>query len=110
MQKIMPMLRQMMDDAWDIAQQQQPDAVIYHPKALAGYHIAEKLGVPGFLALALPGYSPIGAFANPVLGGGNYGKVLNKLSYTLFLKAALLPYRFMINKWRRGSALAPSNF
>lgn len=99
--QIASMLRQMMDDAWDIAQQYQPDAIIYHPKTLAGYHLADKLDVPGLLAMALPGYSPTRAFANPVFGGGNYGSLLNRLSYTLFFKAALLPYRRLINTWRR---------
>ncbi|MCX6047210.1 MAG: glycosyltransferase [Chloroflexi bacterium] len=99
MQKVMPMLGQIMDDAWAAAQA--ADIIVYHPKLLAGYHIAEKLDVPGLLALALPAYSPTGAFANPALGGGNYGSFLNKLSYDLFLKVALLPYRRMINRWRK---------
>ncbi|KAF3890790.1 glycosyltransferase family 1 protein [Tolypothrix bouteillei VB521301] len=101
MRKVMPMLRQMIDDAWDSAQQYQPNAVIYHPKALAGYHIAEKLGIPGFLAFSLPGYSPTRAFANPMLGGGNYGGFFNQLSYTLFLKFVVLSYRRTIDTWRQ---------
>lgn len=101
LKQIMPMLRQMMDDAWEIAQQFKPDAIIYHPKTLAGYHIAEKLNIPGFLAMALPGYSPTSAFFNPMFGGGDRGGLLNQLSYTLFFKVALLPYRGMINTWRK---------
>jgi sterol 3beta-glucosyltransferase len=57
--------------------------------------------VPGFLAMALPAYSPTRAFFNPVFGGGNRGGFLNKLSYTLFFQAALLPYRGLINNWRK---------
>ncbi|MGB3574422.1 MAG: glycosyltransferase [Phormidesmis sp.] len=107
---IKPILRQMMDDAWAIAQQVNPDMVIYHPKPLAGYHIADKLGVPGILAVALPLYSPTGDFSNPVFGGGDYGSLLNRLSYTLFLKAALLPYRGLINGWREEQlGLSPLN-
>jgi sterol 3beta-glucosyltransferase len=101
LKQIMPMLRQMMDDAWEIAQQYEPDAVVYHAKPLAGYHIADKLGIPGFLAMALPIYSPTRSFANPIFGGGNYGGWLNYLSYTLFLQSSLLPYRRFINQWRR---------
>ncbi len=100
LKQIKPMLRQMMDDAWEIAQQVKPDMVIYHPKPLAGYHIADKLGVPGILAIALPLYSPTGNFSNPVIGGSDYGSLLNRLSHTLFLKASLLPYRGFINRWR----------
>lgn len=101
LKQIMPMLRQMMDDAWDIAQQYHPDAVVYHAKPLAGYHIADKLGIPGFLAMALPIYSPTRSFANPIFGGGNYGGFLNYLSYTVFLQASLLPYRRFLNQWRQ---------
>jgi sterol 3beta-glucosyltransferase len=101
LKQIMPMLRQMMDDAWEIAQQYNPDAVVYHAKPLAGYHIADKLGIPGFLAMALPIYSPTRSFANPIFGGGNYGGWLNYLSYTLFLQASLLPYRRFMTRWRQ---------
>ncbi|MGB3292150.1 MAG: glycosyltransferase [Phormidesmis sp.] len=107
LKQIKPMLRQMMDDAWAVAQQGDPDLVIYHPKVLAGYHIADKLGVPGILAIALPVYSPTQAFVNPVFGGGNFGSLLNKLSYRLFLKAALLPYRGFINRWRKEKLSLP---
>ncbi|MGB3789307.1 MAG: glycosyltransferase [Phormidesmis sp.] len=100
LKQIKPLLRQMMDDAWAIAQQVKPDMVIYHPKSLAGYHIADKLGVPGILAIALPLYSPTGDFLNPVFGGSDCGSLINRLSYMLFSKASLLPYRGFINHWR----------
>ena len=99
--QIMPLLRQMLDSAWAIAQQVQPDVILYHPKPLAGYHLAEKLGIPGFLTMALPIYSPTRTFFNPVFGGGDRGGWLNHLSYTLFFQATLLPYRGLINTWRR---------
>lgn len=108
LRQIMPLLRQMMDDAWAVARALQPGAVIYHPKVLAGYHIAEKLEVPGFLAMALPGYSPTQAFFNPMLGGGDRGPWLNRLSYSLFFKLALLPYRGLINRWRSEALALPS--
>ena len=101
LKQIKRLLRQMMDDAWKVAQQVNPDLIIYHPKPLAGYHIADKLGIPGILAVALPLYSPTGDFSSPILGGGDYGSLLNRLSHTLFLKASLLPYRGFINRWRK---------
>ena len=101
LKQIQTMLRQMMDDAWEIAQQVQPDMVLYHPKPLAGYHIADKLGVPGILAIALPAYSPTDDFFSPVFGGGNYGRLLNRLSHLLYLKVSLLPYRRFLNRWRK---------
>jgi sterol 3beta-glucosyltransferase len=99
MKQVMPMLRRMMDDAWEVARDS--DAIIYHPKALAGYHIAEKLSIPGFLAMMLPAYSKTGAFANPVFGAHNFGSWLNRLTYDAFRKASLISYRGMINTWRK---------
>ncbi len=108
-QEVIPMLRKMLDDAWDAAQDS--DAIIYHPKAMAGQHIAEKLKVPCFLAMVLPALSPTRAFANPVLGDHNYGGWLNKLSFTLTIKAMFMPYAKMINQWRAEKlGLPPAKF
>ena len=100
LKQIKIMLRQMMDDAWAITQQIKPDMVIYHPKPLAGYHIAEKLGVPGILAVALPLYSPTGEFFNPILGGA-IAVIFQLAEPYALLKASLLPYRGFINRWRK---------
>ena len=98
MRRVMPLLEEMMDDAWAAAQD--ADALVYHPKALAGYHIAERLNAPGLLALAAPLYSLTAAFASPLLSG-DYGPRLNRLSHQAVLGATLLPYRRMINRWRK---------
>jgi sterol 3beta-glucosyltransferase len=57
--------------------------------------------------MALPGYSPTEAFFNPMLGGGDRGPWLNRLSYSLFFKLALLPYRGLINRWRSEALALP---
>jgi sterol 3beta-glucosyltransferase len=56
LRQLMPAWQQMLVDEWEAARG--TDAVVYHPKALGGYHIAEALGVPGFLALPVPALSP----------------------------------------------------
>jgi sterol 3beta-glucosyltransferase len=48
--------RQMLVDEWEAARS--AEAIVYHPKALGGFHIAEALGVPGFLVLPVPALSP----------------------------------------------------
>lgn len=105
MKQVMPMLRQMVDDTW--AAVQGSDAIIYHAKILSGIHMAEKLNVPGFLAMAMPAHSPTAQFANPVIGGGNYGTWLNKLSYTAFNKASTLPFRKLVNAFRQEKLSLP---
>jgi sterol 3beta-glucosyltransferase len=49
LRQVRPMLRRMLDDA--LAASVSDELVIYHPKALGGYSIAEKRGIPGILAL-----------------------------------------------------------
>src|SRR5215204_4553346 len=49
-----PMMQQMMVDEWAAAQSVQPDFILYHPKSLGSYHIAEKLNLPLAMALPLP--------------------------------------------------------
>lgn len=106
MKKVMPMLRRILDDAATAARGAQ--AVVYHPKALAGYHLAEKLGIPGFLSLPAPLLTPTRAFPSPVLpptlklGGG-----FNHLSHAAMLPLTTAPYAGLVNTWRRDALGLP---
>lgn len=96
-QQDMPIVGQMLDEAWTAAQA--AEILIYHPKALAGYHIAQKLQIPGFVSLLLPLYTPTSAFPSPIfatLKGGWY----NQLTYQL-LPLLTAPYLHVINQWRQ---------
>ena len=94
------MLRRIMDDSW--AMSQGSDAIIYHPKVLGGYSIAEKLGVPAFLCVAMPLMTPTSDFPSIwVPGAGNLGKWGNRQSHVAFLSMMSMPYRRMMNRWRR---------
>lgn len=78
--------------------------IVFHPKALAGATLAEKLGVPGFLSLPTPFLTPTAAFANPLLG--NFGtKIFNKLSY-LPNRFSAAPYQGILNAWRQSLGLS----
>ncbi len=98
MQQIKPMFRQMLDDAWQAAADS--DIVVYHPKALGGYSIAEKLGVPPVLALPTPLYSPTRAFPSPLLPFNDLSW-LNHASHRLTIWLASLSMRGLLNQWRR---------
>lgn len=91
--------RQILDDGWAAAQG--ANAIVYHPKAIAGYHVAEKLGVPGFLALPFPLFAPTRAFPSPVLPVRNLGGSLNRLTHQLISKALFATLRNVVNPWRR---------
>jgi sterol 3beta-glucosyltransferase len=100
LRQALPLLRRMLDSTWP-AIAPATAAIVYHPKVLAGYHLAEKLGIPAFVAFGIPALSPTREFANPLLTTRNLGPTLNRFSYRLFAWASTAPYRSMINQWRR---------
>lgn len=93
---VRPALRQILDDSWSATQG--TDAIIYHLKILAGYHLAEKLGIPAMIGMPLPAY-PTSAFANPVLPSG-MPSMFNRPSYRVN-QLGKMPFAGMINDWRR---------
>ncbi len=94
---IYPMMERMLDDLWLAAQD--ADVLVYNPKALGGYDIAEKLGIPAFVAHPVPIIQPTELFTNPALPFSFENGFLNKLSYS-FNKLASKPFMKIINKWR----------
>ena len=99
--KVKPMQTEMINNAGDAAAQFGPDLVIYHPKAMAGPHIAEKYGVPRIMSVPLPIFTPTAEFPSMVFPNLNIGGWYNKMTYTLSVKLAWMQYRSMINPWRK---------
>jgi sterol 3beta-glucosyltransferase len=94
-------MREQLDEIWDAARSARPDLIVYHPKTLAGPHVAEALGIPGVLSLPLPFYTPTRAFPIPLLGGRSLGRWANRASYYPFTRMATVSYGGMINDFRR---------
>jgi sterol 3beta-glucosyltransferase len=99
------MYGRVLDQEW--AASQGANAIVYHPKALGGYHIAQALDVPGFLTHPVPMFSPTRAFPNPVLPVTNLGGLLNRISYGAFLRLLTAPYHRTINRWRKETLKLP---
>jgi sterol 3beta-glucosyltransferase len=97
--QVAPMLLKLLDDSWAAAQGG-TDVVIFHPKVMSGAHIAEKLGVPAALSLALPMLTPTTAFPIPIFTG-SLGGWFNRLTYQIILALLSAPYKNMINEWRK---------
>ncbi|CAN5795878.1 glycosyltransferase [soil metagenome] len=106
LRKVRPILRGGLQDEWQAAQQFQPDLIIYHPKSLGGYHIAEKLGIPMILSLPLPFYTPTSAFPNPFFANVRLGAWFNRLSYRLMGLAGIM-YIGMTNTFRTNTLGLP---
>lgn len=103
-----PINERLLSDVWQAAQAVRPELVIYHPKALAGPHVAEALGVPAIEALPVPAVVPTGDF--PVIGLPRLplGRGYNRLTYRL-VEAGYRQYEKMANRFRRETlGLAPT--
>ena len=94
------LMTEMLKDSWNAAQTTKPDIIIFHPKSMAGSHIAEKLGIPAILAVPVPLIVPTAeseaiGFPNLKLGGW-----YNKLSYKLLHKGYHI-HDDVINEFRQ---------
>jgi sterol 3beta-glucosyltransferase len=93
-------MRSSLEDQWAAAQQLNPTIIVYHPKALGGFHIAERLQVAGVASLPLPFFTPTRDFPIPFIGHWPLGGRANALSYQ-FNRFTALAYGGMINTFRR---------
>jgi sterol 3beta-glucosyltransferase len=93
-----PMIRQVLDGTWVAAEG--AEAVVYHPKALAGIHIAERLRIPAFAAAVQPILTPTRAFPSPLLPVADLTPAGNRLSHAAVLRLLALPYRRLVDEWR----------
>jgi len=97
--KAKPINMQMLKDSWEAAQAAKPNIVLFHPKALGGVHIAEKLDVPVMMAIPLPMIVPTAE--SPTIGFPNWniGGWYNKLTYA-FVRMGFGMYNGTVNKFR----------
>jgi sterol 3beta-glucosyltransferase len=92
-------MQRTIDDEWQAAQAIQPDVIVYHPKMLGSYHIAEKLDIPLVMAIPLPCYTPTRAFPHPFLASLRLGRWFNRLSFHLIGLASAM-FIGMTNRFR----------
>lgn len=85
-------------DEWEAAQGS--DVVVYNPASWGGFHIAEKLNVPGFAVYPTPMYTPTSEYPSPFLPFNRLGP-LNKASHRLYMKLGPILFRKPIAEWRR---------
>lgn len=101
-----PIGRKQLSAEWAAAKRFQPELIIYHPKAIAAPHIAEKLTCPAVLASPLPGFTPTREFASPMVPFRSIGP-LNRLSHSFMAGSGESIFRKMIGEWRRSELDLP---
>lgn len=92
-------VRNHLHDAWAAAEAARPDLILFHPKAMAGVHIAEKLGIPVGLVFYLPMIVPTAERPAAPLPDLKLGGAYNKLTYTL-IRMGFNTYLGVINTFR----------
>ncbi|WP_136658917.1 glycosyltransferase [Nitratireductor sp. XY-223] len=89
--QVAPLQRQAIADSWAVAETVMPDLVLFHPKAVLGPVIGEKLGVPCVLATPIPMIVPTGQFPCVGFADLGLGGWYNRLGYRVvnfFIKAS----------------------
>ena len=103
-----PLIERIAENTWLACQD--ADLIIYSMMGVAGYHVAEKLGIPCMMAVPIPGFSPTRTYPNPngifpalPLGGG-----YNRLTHTVSLFLFQLFTGPMVNRWRKRKLQLPA--
>jgi sterol 3beta-glucosyltransferase len=100
-------LRQQLQSAW--AACQGSDVIIYTPLTNWGYHIAEKLGVPCFMASCLP-LTPTGMFGFLKFARTTKNPLKKAINYASYFIAEFLywqKYRKLLNEFRTETLKLP---
>lgn len=91
---------EMLKDSWNAAKAVQPDIIIFHPKAMAGSHIAEKLDIPALIAVPIPLIVPTAESVAIGFPNLKLGSWYNKFSYNLLHRGYHI-YDDVINDFRQ---------
>lgn len=105
--QVKPMQRAQMRETWAIAKSTQPDFILYHMKAGAAPHIAEKMGIGCALATPIPMFVPTAERPFIVLPDLKLGGWYNRLSYRIItLLTGIILGRY-IKDFRKDIGLPP---
>ncbi|MBL4804712.1 MAG: glycosyltransferase family 1 protein [Alphaproteobacteria bacterium] len=92
--QVKPAQRALLHQSWDAAQDTKPDFIIFHPKAGAAPHVAEKLGIGCALVTPIPMMVPTKDFRFPIFPDLPLGDWYNRSTYHAI--------QFMINNVWKG--------
>lgn len=100
-----PLFRKTLDQFWKTAQE--ADIILYHPKAFGTPDIALSLKIPCVSMPPIPIIYPIEEFPNLAISPtGNFGKKINKLTYSIMSKAESTSIR-EVNDFREKTLKLP---
>ena len=95
------MMRQQLDETWEVAHAVRPELIVYNPKAALAPYLAETLGAMAVPAFQQPAFAPTEAFPNPLFPVASLGRLGNRLSHRLLLRLMRFGHAAMLRDWRR---------
>lgn len=79
--QVKPANKSLLRESWQVAQAVNPDLIIFHPKAGAAPHIAEKMGIKAIMVTPVPMLVPTKEFPAPGLPDLNLGGWYRRIGY-----------------------------
>lgn len=107
MKRMRPANEQLLRDSWRAAQACRPDLVVFHPKAAAAPHIAEKLGIGSMLATPIPIVVPTAAYRFPVFPTLPLGGWYNRATHRFIRAVTNRSLRGYVARFRAEIGLPP---
>lgn len=92
-------------EQWQAAQG--AEAIVYHPNAVGGYHIAEGLGIAGIMADPLPTWVPTATFPHIVTPALSLGRFYNRITHRVIGIVPRLLFGRVVNRWRTNALRLP---
>jgi sterol 3beta-glucosyltransferase len=105
--QVKPLQVAQMRETWEIAKNVKPDFILYHPKAGAAPHVAEKLGIGCALVTPIPMFVPTSERPFLVLPNLKLGGWYNRLSYKIITSLARIFLGKYIKDFRNDIDLSP---
>lgn len=105
MKQVGPMQKSLLRESWDLAQDLSPDLIVFHPKAYAAPHIAEKLGIPVILALPVPLMVPTSERPNVGFPKVKLGGWYNRQTYHIINQLMGLSAKKHVKEFRAACGL-----
>lgn len=98
--QIGPIQHQLVAESWDVAQRVQPEVICFHPKAVLGPAIGEKLGITAILTSPIPLLVPTGQY--PCMGFPKlpFGGWYNRMTYRVVHRMIKIFAGAYIRRWR----------
>ncbi|GIG88354.1 glycosyltransferase [Plantactinospora endophytica] len=99
--RMRPAVRRLLDGAWAAARDSGAELLVHSPVAIAGPHLAERLGIPAVVAALDPLYVPTREFANPLLLAPSWLPAsANRLTHLAFVRGQLRLAGLGVDRWR----------